>query len=215
MKLKELMTEKFSLIEESSSVDEARSRLSSDDFLVVTSDEGLPLSVITESDLTGSGEDELRQCVPRLPPTILVGCDLDVSSIQGTPAEYLLNNIIRGAALLGEQGVVGVVPAMLIRSYLEKSVLRGKITSLERELRRITGRKERTIPFTFGEGITRSLVVAWAGTLGGNRVLANVPRRCNASGCGWLDCYRYILPTTKCKNPNQNVGPQPWPHTLV
>lgn len=208
------MTEKFSVVGVSSSIAEARAKLSSDDYLVVTSDEGLPLTVITMADLPGSGQGELRQSIAKVPPTVIAGCDLNVSSIQGTPADYLLKKRTRAATLLGDEGVVGVVPAKLIRSYLKETA---SIASTEMDPRRPQVRG-RTIPFSFnlldtGLSANRMLRVAAGRTLGGRRALPGVPRRCKK--CGWLDYYPYILPTTRCKNPDQTVKPQPWPHTLA
>ncbi len=218
MQLRELMTENFSLIGESSSIDKARSQLSSDDFLVVTSNEGLPLTVITKADLPSTGRGSLREHIPKLPPTIIIGCDMHVSSIHNAPTRYLFKNKTRGAALLGERAVVGIVPTTVIRSYLKESAAKGEIASPGTAKALPTGR---IIPVTFefrsmgivGGNATRLMRVATAATLGGRRVLPVVPQKCRK--CGWPDFYPYILPTTKCKNPDQTVPPQPWPHTLV
>ena len=219
MQFRELMTENFSLIGESSSIAEARSKLSSDDYLVVTSDEGLPLTVITMADLPGTGQRDLTEYIPKLPPTVIIGCDMDVSSIYEAPTRYLFREKTR-AALLGERGLVGVVPAKVIRSYLQESASKGEIGSPGTTDRR-RRLKERTIPFNFGiygKGMvganpTRFMrVAAAAGNLGGNRVIPVVPQVCKK--CGWADFYVYIRPITKCKNPDPTVEPQPWPHTL-
>ncbi len=217
MQLKDLMTEKFSLIGESSSIEEARSQLLTDDYLVVTSNEGLPLTVIMKADLPGTGHGGLRGYLPKLPPTVIIGCDMNVSSIHDAPTGYLFKKKTRGAALLGERTIVGVVPTTVIRSYLRENA-----STVEKTSPRTTEAlpTARIIPVTFeifGEGIvggnaTRLMRVAAVGTLGGRRVQPVVPRKCNK--CGWADFYAYILPITKCKNPDKTVEPQPWPHTL-
>ena len=218
MLLKESMTENFSLIGEWSSIDEARAELSGTDYLVVNSMEGLPLTVITKDDLSGDLHGKLTECIPNLPPTIIVGCDLDISSIKEAPINYLLQKKTRGAVLLDKTGLVGVVPVQIMMPFFESASVStaGPSSWYKRFF------KERTIKFNFGAygdprwvggSPIRRMRVATAGTLGGNRVTPVVPRVCKK--CGWKDFYAFILPTTDCKNPDTKVQPQPWPHTLA
>lgn len=220
MQLKELMSEKFSLVGESASIAEARAKLSTDDYLVVTTDEGLPVTVITEADLPATGRGKLKTHISTLPVTVIMGCDLDISTLTAAPAaKCLLRKGMRGATLLDEQGVVGVLPAKAIRSHIKESASKGEIAPADVEPKRKgTLPKRRTIPFSFetaGKGIgdafaIRSLQVVAGRTLGGNRAVPAIPRGCKT--CGYVGYYAYILPTTLCKNPKR---PAPWPHTVI
>lgn len=217
MPLSDLMTQSFFLTRESTSIAEARSELLNHNYLVVTSNEGLPLTVVTIADLAGAHQGDLTAYLPKLPPTVIIGCDLDVSAIHDAPMQYLLKEQTRGATLLDDLGIVGVVPVEAIRVYLDQHPEKVDIVPPQiRHLRKAL--KERTLAFNFathggsgGPNSIRSLRVA--GTLGGRRVLPAVPRVCKK--CGWTDFYVFILPTTKCKNPDRTVQPQPWPHTLA
>lgn len=218
MRLRELMTESFSLIGESESIDEARSKLAGNDYLVVTSDEGLPLTVITMADVPNNLQGTLRERIRKLPPTVLIGCELDVSTIYDAPTTYLFKRKSRGAALLSDEGLVGIVPEEAIRSYLKEHPSKSDLLR-KRGWRKLP--EGRAILFNFekyGSGMvganpTRSFHIAATGTLGGSRILPTMPRVCGT--CGWPDVYTYVHPATKCKNPDPTVGPQPWPHPLA
>jgi hypothetical protein len=193
MRLKSFMTPRFSVLEESSSIDEARSKFANADYLVLTDGRGAPLTVITARDLPPRKRREfisLKESMAKLPPTVIIGCDRDASSIAESPTEYLFKNKTRGAILMGDKGVEGVLPVAVMKAYLE-------------------GLKT-TIP---GGGFqVKGFNIAAAAGLGGRRRPPAVPRTCTK--CGYLASYPYILKTTICKNPDTTVEPQPYPHTL-
>jgi len=212
MRLMDLMTQNFSLIGESQSIAEARSKLTSNDYLVVTTDRGLPLTVITTGDLP-NGTGDLTGHLSKLPPTVIIGCDLDVSTIQQAPTAYLLRKKTRGAAILDDDGIVGIVPVEAFKPYTQQKAAGPGILDPTGQGKASKGRIISYNFFSSGPPESRSLRVAAAGTLGGRRVLPAVPLVCKK--CGWADFYRYVLPITKCKNPDKSAGPQPWPHTLL
>jgi hypothetical protein len=119
--VKERMTTTFDLLPESLTPAEAGSRLTAGNYGVVLDKNGAPAALVVAKDLeqaASHGAPSLLHPSAGLPPTVIVGGEVEMQIFAESGAMTLFDVGVRGAVVLGDEGVVGVLPVEAVDEYL-------------------------------------------------------------------------------------------------
>jgi hypothetical protein len=168
----------------------ALTRLSGGSYGVVLDDKDKPFALVTAEDLELAARRDaptLLAGAARLPPTVIVGCELEMSHFINWRAASSFLGGARGAVLVDDtEGIVGVLPTHTLDGYVDEDKLTYRHPVLE--------------PLDFSVGGTSG-----GFTLGGRVSLNTTPLiRVTCATCGYINSLVYLpddedLP--ECQNP--------------
>ena len=119
--IRERMTDAFVLLAGTLAPSEAREQLAAGDYGVVLDQDDTPAALIVAQDLEQAASrsaPSLLDSTASLPPTVIVGSELQMQDLVESGALTLFDVGARGAVVLGDEGVVGVLPVAVVDKYL-------------------------------------------------------------------------------------------------
>lgn len=104
---------------------EGLAQLQDDCYGVIQDVQERPIALVIPEDLqkvASEGVPSLLQAKASLPPTIVVGCGVEMQDFADSKAKIVLlrEADARGAVVLNDEGVIGVLPVQAFRDYLRK-----------------------------------------------------------------------------------------------
>lgn len=184
-KIIEYMSNHFQIIDTNLDLPQAFAELSQETYGVIQDDKE-PCALILIDDLqqaASNGAASIMDLLKTLPPAVIVGCELEMQQLANSNVMTLFDVGAKGAIVLGNQGVVGVLPVEVIDEFIGS----GKYKPLENVL---------------GDGnTTRS---ATDGILGGSYQTPAGLKICAYPGCSYSNQLAYFDPDypPQCKNPH-------------
>lgn len=184
-KIKEYMIKNFKIINTNLALPQAIEELSGETYGVLQDDKK-PLGLILIDDLqqaVSNSVASLLDLLKSLPPSVIVGCEIEMQQLTNSSVMTLFDVGARGAIVLGNKGVIGVLPIEVIDDFIAS----GEYKPLENVLG--------------DDNTTRG---AADGILGGDYQTPAGTKVCAYPGCGYsnilADFDRDYPP--QCKNPN-------------
>jgi len=119
--VKERMSKTFVLLEGTLAPSEARKQLSTGGYGIILDPNGMPAVLVVAEDLEQAAErgaPSLLHPFAGLPPTVIVGSDIELQDLIQSGTLTLFDLGARGAVVLGDKGVVGVLPTEVVDEYL-------------------------------------------------------------------------------------------------
>lgn len=103
---------------------EGLAQLQNDCYGVIQDVQGRPIALVIPEDLqkvASEGVPSLLQAKASLPPTIVIGCAVEMQDFADSKAKRVLlrEADARGAVVLNDEGVIGVLPVQAFRDYLK------------------------------------------------------------------------------------------------
>lgn len=133
---KNFMKTTFDILPDTLTPAEANAQLKPGNYGVVLDSNGMPLSVIKSDDLNRAdrrGASSLHHPLACLPPTIITDCETEMRILVESKPFTLLNIGARGAVVLEDKKVAGVLPVDILGKYIGnsdyKSLLKDMLTS--------------------------------------------------------------------------------------
>jgi hypothetical protein len=131
-KIKEYMSKHFQIINTNLDLPQAIEKLSGETYGVIQDDkESQALILIDDLQQAASnGVSSIMDLLKTLPPAIIVGHELEMQQLANSSVMTLFDVGAKGAIVLGNQGVVGVLPVEIIDEFIGS----GKYKPLENVL---------------------------------------------------------------------------------
>jgi len=115
------MTTAFALMAGTVAPAEAREQLAAGNYGVVLDQSGTPMALVVVEDLeraVSRGAPSLLHPSANLPPTVVVGSEVQMQQLVESGAMTLFDAGAPGAVVLGDEGVIGVLPVEAVDEYL-------------------------------------------------------------------------------------------------
>jgi hypothetical protein len=99
---------------------QARLRLSGEMFGVVEDASGSPIGVVSGQDLdlmVSRGVSSLEDRDASVSPTVVIGASFDLDALCKSEVSSLFYGSSKAAVVINDAGIVGIVPAEVVRSY--------------------------------------------------------------------------------------------------
>jgi hypothetical protein len=119
--VRERTKENFDLVTGTLSPSEARKQLAIGNYGVVLDQDGAPVALVVAEDLeqaANKGMPSLLSSLAGLPATVIVGSEVEMQKLADSEALTLFDVGARGAVVLDDEGVVGILPVETIDEYL-------------------------------------------------------------------------------------------------
>ncbi len=126
MRVKDCMEITFTILSESLAPLEASSELPAGNYGVVLDSKGLPVALVAPEDLKRAADRSvpmLKDPSSGLPPTIIIGSEVEIQTLVQSEALTLFSAGTRGVVVMENREVVGILPAEIIGKYIRKSEL--------------------------------------------------------------------------------------------
>lgn len=124
MRVKDCMQRTFTILPESLAPMEANSELPVGNYGVVLDSKGLPVALVASEDMERAADRSvpvLKDPSSGLPPTIIVGSEVEIQLLVQSEALTLFSVGARGAVVMENREVVGILPKIIITKYIRKS----------------------------------------------------------------------------------------------
>lgn len=119
--VKERMTRTFDIIPETLTPAEASSKLTAGNYGVILDSYGTPIALVVAKDLeqaVNRGVPSLRHPSASLPPIIIIGSEIEMQMLAESKALTMFDVGARGAVVVGDKEVVGVLPVEVVDKYM-------------------------------------------------------------------------------------------------
>ena len=119
------MKKTFDLLPDTLTPAEANAQLKPGNYGVVLNSNGMPMAMIKPDDLSRAdslGAPSLHHPLAGLPPTIIIGSEIEMHILVGSKPFTLFNIGARGAVVLEDEKVVGVLPVDIVGKYFGRSL---------------------------------------------------------------------------------------------
>ncbi len=128
------ITNNFQFLSGNLSPEEGLAKLQDNCYGVIQDVQGRPIALVIPEDLQKAASERvpsLLQAKAIVPPTIVVGCAVKMQDFANSKAKRVLlrKPNARGAVVLNDEGVIGVLPVQAFRDYLrtEYQLLGGEL----------------------------------------------------------------------------------------
>lgn len=125
-RVKDCMETTFTILPESLPPLEASSELPAGNYGVVRDSKGLPVALVAPDDLERAADRSvpvLKDPSSGLPPTIIIDSEVEIRTLIQSEALTLFSVGARGAVVMENREVVGILPADIISKCIRKSEL--------------------------------------------------------------------------------------------
>jgi hypothetical protein len=120
--IKERITRNFDILTGELTPSEAREQLAAGNYGIILDQDGVVVALIAAEDLeqaAGCGAPSLLSPLAGLPPTVLVGSEIEMQELADSEAMTLFDASARGAVVFDDEGrIVGILPVETVDEYL-------------------------------------------------------------------------------------------------
>jgi hypothetical protein len=114
------MTGNFRLLNQTLTLTQAVAEMSGQTYGVVQ-DEQKTIALVVAEDLdqaASRGVSSILDLLSGIPPSVIVGCEIEMQELANSPAMTFFDVGAKGAIVVGNEGVVGVLPGEFVYDYI-------------------------------------------------------------------------------------------------
>jgi hypothetical protein len=118
--IKKWMTVNFRLLNKSLTLTQAITEMSGATYGVIQDEQELIALVLAEdlNQAASRGISSLLDVLSGIPPSVIVGCEIEMQQLVNSPAMTFFDVGTKGAIVVGNDGVVGVLPVEVVDDYV-------------------------------------------------------------------------------------------------